>query len=248
IIFFKYLINGLPDEKEDEDNRKKYIHNKKNYWVYRSAIETITMKLSGGQFHNTFSYLINRLNREDIYNDKYTDLLKRIAQRLDEKQMKIALNHLMGKLNDKNKHQNIVIKYIQLLTENDNAYVRAELLGTIAANLNRKHFDDAFQCFTNELKDSDSSVRKSCAKSLTTLSKKWNDKQLDITVQCLVAGFQNISGYDHYIFRDLLEGIAMQLNETQIDSLFTCLINKLKNNSGQDRNLYAKSIGYFSIN
>ncbi|ETO33055.1 hypothetical protein RFI_04053 [Reticulomyxa filosa] len=40
---------------------------------------------------------------------------------------------------------------------NDNTDVRMEceeLLGTIAVDLNRKHFNDAFRCLTNELKDS----------------------------------------------------------------------------------------------
>ncbi|ETO00019.1 hypothetical protein RFI_37440, partial [Reticulomyxa filosa] len=105
--------------------------------------------------------------------------------------------------------------------KNDDENVRggcAELIGIIAVNLNGKHFDDAFQCFTNELKDSDWTLRKSCAISLVTLSKKWNDKQLDIIFKCLIDGFQNKNGYHCHTSRDLLEGIVMKLNETQIDS------------------------------
>ncbi|ETO03201.1 hypothetical protein RFI_34209, partial [Reticulomyxa filosa] len=173
--------------------------------------------------------------------NKYYNLLERIAQRLDEKQTNIILNYFMDKINDKNEHQNIRIKCIQLIKEfsneqqlneafnssmdiltdkNDDADMCkrcAELLA-IAVNLNGKHFADAFQYFTNGLKDSDSGVRKSCVQSLVTLSKKCNDIQLDFTVQCLIGGFQNINEYCYDTFRDLLEGIAMKLNETQIDS------------------------------
>ncbi|ETO11650.1 hypothetical protein RFI_25726, partial [Reticulomyxa filosa] len=119
-----------------------------------------------------------------------------------------------------------------------------ELLGIIAVNLNGKHVDDAFQCFTNGLKDS--SVQESCVKSLVTLSKKWNDKQLNITFQCLIDGFQNINGYCCDASRNLLKGIAMKLNETQIDSLFTCLINKLKGNEW-NHYLCAECIGHVSM-
>ncbi|ETO04852.1 hypothetical protein RFI_32544, partial [Reticulomyxa filosa] len=128
----------------------KDVLNADYYETYREALEAITVKLSGKQLDNAFNYFII---------DEYADLLKEIAQRLDEKQINIALNCCMDKLNDKNKHQNICIKYIQLLEiisnkcneqqlneafnssmdifidKNDNAYVRggcAKLLGIIA--------------------------------------------------------------------------------------------------------------------
>ncbi|ETO02890.1 hypothetical protein RFI_34523, partial [Reticulomyxa filosa] len=291
---FQYLIGRLSDKKENVYNRGscaellgelsmkwneeqlndafnslKYMLNKDNYGTYRKALETITVKLSGKQLNNAFNYFVNRLNCKGRY--IYDDLLERIAQRLDEKQVDIALNYFMDKLNDKNTHQDIRLKYIQLINitsnkcneqqlnkafdssmdiftdKNDNAYVRkecAELLGTIAVNLNGKYFDDTFKCLTNGLKDSDSSVRKSCVKSLVILSKKWNNKQLDITVQCLIDGFQNINGYHCGTSCRLLEEIAMKLNEIQIDSVLTCLINGLK---GNDEKLYAESIGHVSM-
>ncbi|ETN98781.1 hypothetical protein RFI_38706, partial [Reticulomyxa filosa] len=218
------LIDRLSDEQEDEDNRNywrilnkmeykqlndafnslKYMLNKDDYWKYREALGTITLKLSGKQFDNAFNYL--------IYEEKntYVDLLKMIVQRLDEKQMDIALNYFVDKLNDKNEHPNICIKC-------------AELLGIIAVDLNGRHFDDAFQCLKNGLKDSDLNVQKSCVKSF---SKKWNENQLNIT--------------------SLLKGIAIKLNKTQIDSLFTCPINKFKDKSEWGCELYAISIGYVS--
>ncbi|ETN99732.1 hypothetical protein RFI_37736 [Reticulomyxa filosa] len=251
---FQCLIDRLSDEKEAENKRIKCakllgkfsmkwnekqlndafnslkdMSNKDDDWKYRESLGTITVKLSGKQFDNAFNYFISRSNREKGH--RYCDLLYRIAQRLDEKQMNIALNYIFT-------------------DKNDSAHVRGEyveLLETIAANLNGKHFDDAFQYFTNGLKDSYRTVRNSCAKSLVTLSKKWNDKQLDIAVQCLIDGFQNINGYHCDTFVYLLEGIAMKLNETQIDSVFTCLINGLKGNNEKNRKLYTESIRYVSI-
>ncbi|ETO34686.1 PBS lyase HEAT domain protein repeat-containing protein, partial [Reticulomyxa filosa] len=295
---FKYLVDRLSDEKEDDNARIKCAEllgkismkwNEKqlidafnslidifndidaSYSAFQyvcEAIAAITVKFPGRQFDNTFNYLISRLNCEGIAeHDKYADLIERITQRVDEKQINIALNCFMGNLN---KHQNIRIKCIQLIkeisnkcneqqlnkafnssmdifTDKNDADVRkkcTELLVTIAVNLNGKHFDNAFQCFTNGLKDSNSSIRYSCAKSLVTLSKKWNDKQLDIIFQCLVDGFQKINGYCWHISCYLLEGIAMELNETQIDSVFTCLINGLKDKDEKNRKLCAKSIGF----
>ncbi|ETO02922.1 hypothetical protein RFI_34491, partial [Reticulomyxa filosa] len=298
---FQCLINRLSDEKENEYYREKCAQllgkfsmkwnekqlkdafnslkdmpNKDYDWTYREALETITVNLSGKQFDNAFNYLIRKLNCENEYwyKDEHVGLLERIAQRSDEKQMNIALGYFMDKLNDKNEHQNIRIKCIQLIKEiskkcnkqqlnkafnssmdiltdkNDNIYVRmkcAGLFGTIAVNLNGKHFGDAFQCLTNGFKDSDHFVRNSCIVALVTLSKEWNDKQLDITFQCLIDGFQNINGYCCYTSRNLLEEIEMKLNETQIDSVFTCLINGLKGNSKWNQTACAESIGFLSM-
>ncbi|ETN98184.1 hypothetical protein RFI_39330 [Reticulomyxa filosa] len=109
--------------------------------------------------------------------------LKELPQRLDEKQMNIAL----GKLNDKIEHENIRIKCIQLMKEiskkcnqqrlND----MCKLLGTIAVKLDEKHI---------------------CK---LTLSKKWNENQLNIAFQCLIGRFQIINGYCCDTSRDLLE-------------------------------------------
>ncbi|ETO05612.1 hypothetical protein RFI_31784 [Reticulomyxa filosa] len=115
--------------------------------------------------------------------------------------------------------------------------IYAELLGTIAMNLNGKHFDDAFEFLINGLKDSYWGVRKSF---------KWNDKQLDVTIQILIDGFQSINGYDGYTSNWLLEGLAMKLNKTQIDCVFACLINEFKGNSEWNRKFYAECIGFFS--
>ncbi|ETN97534.1 hypothetical protein RFI_39995, partial [Reticulomyxa filosa] len=246
----------------------------KNKGMCGKALETITVKLSVEQFDNAFNYFISRFDcKKDSSHDKYADLLKEIAQRLDEKQMNIALKYCMDKLNDKNEHRKNRIKCIQLLEiisnkcneqqlnetfnssmnifndGNNDKNLRSEcarLLGTIAVNLNGKHFDDAFQCLANGLKDGDSTVQQSCAKSLVTLSKKWDDKQLDVTFQCSIDGFQNINGYCCAASRHLLEGIAMKLNEIQIDSVFTYLINGLKDNNETNRKLYAESIGFLS--
>ncbi|ETO11492.1 hypothetical protein RFI_25885 [Reticulomyxa filosa] len=149
--------------------------NKGYYWTYKEALETITMKFSGKQFVNVFNYLIS------VFNDKYANLLEEISQRLDEKQINIALNYFMNKLNDRYKRHNICIKCTQILKiisnkcneqqlneafnfsmdiftdKNNNAEVRggyAELIGTIAVNLSGRHFDDAFKCLINGLKDS----------------------------------------------------------------------------------------------
>ncbi|ETO01339.1 hypothetical protein RFI_36101, partial [Reticulomyxa filosa] len=94
----------------------KDVLNADYYETYREALEAITVKLSGKQLDNAFNYFISKFGYEKIDTvDEYADLLKEIAQRLDEKQINIALNCCMDKLNDKNKHQNICIKYIQLL-------------------------------------------------------------------------------------------------------------------------------------
>ncbi|ETO33649.1 hypothetical protein RFI_03453, partial [Reticulomyxa filosa] len=169
----------------DAFNSLKDMLNEDDDWEYRKALETITVKLSGKQFDNAFNYFISRLYCEEIhiYDDKYANLLKEIAQKLNEKQMSIALNHVMDKLNDKNQHRNIRIKCIKLIKEisnkcneqqlneafnssmhifnhgNNDKNLRkecAELLGTIALHLNGKHFDDAFQCLIDGLKDNDS--------------------------------------------------------------------------------------------
>ncbi|ETO02824.1 hypothetical protein RFI_34589, partial [Reticulomyxa filosa] len=208
----KFSMKWNEKQLNDTFNSLKDMPNKDDYETYREALETITVKLSGKQFDNALNYLIDRLNWEEIHKlDNYAGLLYRIAQRLDEKQINIASNYYMDKLNDKNEHQNIRIKFSNKCNEqqlnkafnssmdiftdkNDDKDLRgecAELLGTIAVNLNERHFGDAFQCFTNGLKDSDWTVRYSCAQSLVTLSKKWNNKQLDITFQCLIDGFQN---------------------------------------------------------
>ncbi|ETO04582.1 hypothetical protein RFI_32814 [Reticulomyxa filosa] len=77
-----------------------------------------------------------------ISDDKYANLLKEIAQRLDEKQINIALNYCMDKLNDKNEHQNIRIKCIQLpirinkYSSKDKSLVK--LLELISTKLNDK--------------------------------------------------------------------------------------------------------------
>ncbi|ETO34664.1 hypothetical protein RFI_02427, partial [Reticulomyxa filosa] len=149
--------------------------------------------------------------------------LKKIAQRLNEKQMNIALNYCMDKLNDKNEHQNNRIKCIELFETISNKCNEQQLNNSLMDILHdeddhEEYFDDAFQCLINGLKDGDSTVQQSCVKSLVTISKKWNDKQLDITFQCLIDGFENINGYDCYTPRYLLEGIEMKLNEIQIDS------------------------------
>ncbi|ETO33648.1 hypothetical protein RFI_03454 [Reticulomyxa filosa] len=165
-------INRLSDEKENGYNRGRYaelleklstkwnekqlndafnslkdIFNKNDWYI--EALETMTVKFAK-QFDHAFNYFISRF--------KY--LLKRIAQRLDEKRMNIALNYCMDKLNDKNNNADVRGRY-------------TELLETIAVNLNGKHFGDAFQCLKNGLKDSKADVQYSCVRSLVTLSKKW---------------------------------------------------------------------------
>ncbi|ETO03262.1 hypothetical protein RFI_34148, partial [Reticulomyxa filosa] len=104
------------NEKQLSDifNSLKGMLNKGDYHLYIETLETITMNLSEKQFDNAFNYFISRFNCKCIYNDKYAYLLKGIAQKLDEKQMNNALNCFMDKLNDKNEHQNIRIKCIQI--------------------------------------------------------------------------------------------------------------------------------------
>ncbi|ETO01253.1 hypothetical protein RFI_36187, partial [Reticulomyxa filosa] len=76
---------------------------KDNHYFYKEALETITMKLSGKQFDNAFNCFISRFNCEGI------------AQELDEKQLNIALNYCMDKLNDKNERLYIRINCIEFL-------------------------------------------------------------------------------------------------------------------------------------
>ncbi|ETO01837.1 hypothetical protein RFI_35602, partial [Reticulomyxa filosa] len=57
--------------------------------------------------------LVGTFNCEESY--KYANLLYGIAQRLDEKQMNMALNYSIDKLKDKNEHQNIRIECIKIL-------------------------------------------------------------------------------------------------------------------------------------
>ncbi|ETO06575.1 hypothetical protein RFI_30817, partial [Reticulomyxa filosa] len=232
---FQCLINQFSYKKEDRYNRAKLLGklsmkwnkkqlddafdsledmlNEDDYYFYTEGLGAIIVKMSGKQFDRAFNYLISELDceRRNIYIDKYAYLLDEIAQKLDKKQMNIALNYFMDKLNDKNKHQNIRIKCIKLIEEilnkcneqqlneifnssmdiftdkNDDEDVRGEcakLLEAIAVNLNGKYFDDTF-------KYSNKSVQKSCANSLVTLSNKWNDKQLNIAFQCLIDGLKD---------------------------------------------------------
>ncbi|ETO10727.1 hypothetical protein RFI_26650 [Reticulomyxa filosa] len=177
---FKCLIDRLSNEKEDDDIRIKCAE----------LIGELLMKLNETQLIDAFDPLIDMVNDIDcIYSafntvreqlqlycgDNAYNLLKGIAQRLDEKQMNIALNYFMDKINDKNEHQTIRIKCIQLIKYGKEC---AELLGTIAVNLNGKSFDDAFKCLTNELTDSHSSVRESVFTCLINELKGNNEKNL----------------------------------------------------------------------
>ncbi|ETO06064.1 hypothetical protein RFI_31332 [Reticulomyxa filosa] len=99
-------------------NYLKRMLNQDDDWNYIETLAAITVKLSGKQFDNAFNYFISGFNCEERYTyDRYAGLLERIAQRLDEKQMNIALKHCMDRLNDKNEHQNIRIKCIKLIEE-----------------------------------------------------------------------------------------------------------------------------------
>ncbi|ETO33999.1 hypothetical protein RFI_03093 [Reticulomyxa filosa] len=128
--------------------------------------------------------------------------------------MDIALNYFMDKLNDKNEHQNIRIKCIQLIKGISNKCNEQQLNEACNSSIDiftDKNHNTNLRITWNNC-NGDWSVRDSCAKSLA-LSKKWNDKQLGITFQCLIDGFQNINGYDCETSRDLLEGITTKLNE-----------------------------------
>ncbi|ETO09888.1 hypothetical protein RFI_27486, partial [Reticulomyxa filosa] len=175
----EFSIKWNEKQLNDASNSLKDTLNEDYCGMYRATLETITVKLSGKQFDNAFNYLI--CEGKDTYN-----LPKMIAQRLDEKQMSIAWNYLMDKLNDKNEHPNIRIKSFYssmgIFTDKNNNTDMcgkcAKLLGIIAVNRNGKHFNDAFKCFTNGLKDSNLMVRALCVQSLVTLSKKWNENHL----------------------------------------------------------------------
>ncbi|ETN99425.1 hypothetical protein RFI_38049, partial [Reticulomyxa filosa] len=125
---FKYLIDRLSDGEEDDNNHRKCANligkismkwNEKqlidafnsliNIFInVNEAIAAITVKLPERQFGNAFNYFISRLNCEksSIY-DKYANLLKMTAQRLDEKQMNIALNYCINKISNKCNEQQL---------------------------------------------------------------------------------------------------------------------------------------------
>ncbi|ETO02168.1 PBS lyase HEAT domain protein repeat-containing protein, partial [Reticulomyxa filosa] len=243
------------------------IFNKYN-WAPEDVRKAITMTFSEKQFDNTFDCLIIRSNGVSItiYISLFPNLFEEIVQRLNEKQINIALDCFMDRLNDKKERKILVSKILNKCNEkqldkafnfsmdifndgNDNVDVRkecVELLGTIAVKLDRNYFSDAFHCLINGLKDSDYFVRVSCINLLMIFSKKWNEEQLAITFQCLMDGFKNINGYHCDISSGLLKEIVMQLNETQVNGLFTCLINGFKNFKC-NHYLYARSIGHISM-
>ncbi|ETO02683.1 hypothetical protein RFI_34730, partial [Reticulomyxa filosa] len=84
---FQCLINRLSDEKAAENNRRKCAE----------LLGKLSMKWNEKQLNDAFNSLKDMLNKDDRFNreetyknnDKYADLFERIAQRLDEKQMKI---------------------------------------------------------------------------------------------------------------------------------------------------------------
>ncbi|ETO33960.1 hypothetical protein RFI_03136 [Reticulomyxa filosa] len=180
--------------------------------------------------------------------------------------MNITLNYFMDKKNDKNEHQNTRIKCIQLINEisneqqlneafnssmdiftdkNDDKDVRrecAELLGTIAVNLNGKHFDDAFKCLINGFKGSSEWNHKLYAESIGYLSMKLNKKQLDNVFECL-NGSKDENECIRELCEKLLETTSTKLNDQQLNRVYNAFIYGLKDNYIWGHKSCAKPLG-----
>ncbi|ETO02083.1 hypothetical protein RFI_35352 [Reticulomyxa filosa] len=109
--------------------------------------------------------------------DKYAYLLKGIAQKLDEKQINIALNCFMDKLNDKNEHQNIRIKCTQLIKEIAKKCSEQQLI-KCAQRMCRIAWDNCSESKFNE-KNEDEYLRKRCSELLGTIAVNLNGKHFD---------------------------------------------------------------------